>query len=350
MQAYRLLLRPRGRFAGPPRSSTLFGAFCWAVRALEGETKLKELLNKATAGEPPVVFSSAFPAIVRESSGDIVHFLPLPLSWLADKDPKRPKTIDEYTRQKYLKKKRYVTETLFASGKGAELLDCTLEEPELFARSPFLGTKEEALELQKIIGTEMKYLKDSELLHVSIDRVTNSVGEGLLYTEVSHFLGDRFALYSIVLTKDVELLKAACRYLSDTGIGPDRSTGRGHFEITVEERPSGWDWLSPPSARPCQFLSLSQYLPAEKELAGSPDGCFYNLEPVRSKVDSQREFKREDIWKWPVTYAAEGSVFTVAEPSSFYGWAPVAKELSGASVLQSGFTVPAFIKGAMLNG
>ena len=52
---------------------------------------------------------------------------------------------------------------------------------------------------------------------------------------------------------------------------------------------------------------------------------FYEIFPYRSKVDSEAEFKGEDIWKLKVMYLKEGSCFEAKEYKPFYGQCPVVK-------------------------
>ena len=69
---------------------------------------------------------------------------------------------------------------------------------------------------------------------------------------------------------------------------------------------------------------------------------YYEIFPYRSKVDSEAEFKGEDIWKSRVMYLKEGSCFEAKERKPFYGQCPVVKEIDGQKIKQYGFAFPVF--------
>jgi len=61
MELYRVKLTPTSSFLTTLKGDTLFGQLCWALRYLEGETRLDKLLEGYTEGKPFVVVSDAFP-------------------------------------------------------------------------------------------------------------------------------------------------------------------------------------------------------------------------------------------------------------------------------------------------
>lgn len=61
MRTFRVTLTPLSAFGTPLKGDTLFGQLCWAARNRFGETRLEELLQGYTAGQPYAVASDAFP-------------------------------------------------------------------------------------------------------------------------------------------------------------------------------------------------------------------------------------------------------------------------------------------------
>lgn len=70
--------------------------------------------------------------------------------------------------------------------------------------------------------------------------------------------------------------------------------------------------------------------------------------PYRSKVESNGEFKREDIWKSKVIYLKEGSIFRVKQKKDVYGTVPVVKEIAGNRIYQNGLAFDVFGKFEMM--
>ncbi len=75
MKEYVISLTPTSGFEILPHSDTIFGAICWGIRTLYGESRLLEILN-GFKSKPPFLLSSAFPwKVVRKKQ---VYFLPKP--------------------------------------------------------------------------------------------------------------------------------------------------------------------------------------------------------------------------------------------------------------------------------
>lgn len=62
MTVYRITLQPLTAFGTRPLGDTLFGQLCWTLRHRHGESRLQELLDGYTEGNPYAVLSDALPA------------------------------------------------------------------------------------------------------------------------------------------------------------------------------------------------------------------------------------------------------------------------------------------------
>lgn len=91
-----------------------------------------------------------------------------------------------------------------------------------------------------------------------------------------------------------------------------------------------------------RFVTLSRYIPDISELNIDSKAMHYELIPYRSKVDSEAEFKGEDIWKAKIMYIKEGSCFEAKERKNYYGKVPVVKEIKGQRIYQNGLAFPVF--------
>lgn len=90
MKTLSLRLVPRSAFGTVPRGDTLFGQLCWSVRRRHGNSRLTELLERYTQGEPFAVVGDAMPA----------GFVPrpvVPLAWLGNVRPEDRKDVKKRT-------------------------------------------------------------------------------------------------------------------------------------------------------------------------------------------------------------------------------------------------------------
>ncbi len=86
--------------------------------------------------------------------------------------------------------------------------------------------------------------------------------------------------------KDVkEYIQPALNYLADTGFGADRTVGKGHFQIWLEE------FALPFRAdKPGAMMALSHYIP-------QPDECNLQAEPLAYTLKILRP-RREQKYPW----------------------------------------------------
>jgi len=346
MKTWQIKLNPLSSlFQGLPSSDTLFGAICWGIKRIYGETKLLEIL-KNLPKNPSFILSSSFPYL--ENSNNNLPLYPKPVSpglfapeskKISEDDKDKKEKVEVVTEYKKFKKIEYVSESIFKN-----LLD-GIPEKELFnkyqnkllvIRDKTLLTKEE----EKVFLPDPKdnIYKIESVQKNTIDRLAMSTWEeGQTFYQQEYFPSSRFKLHFLMKTNDINFFKPIFRYLEDKGIGGNRSTGKGRFEIEVLGE------LSIGNRDINKFVTLSKYIPDIEEIKDSKvSPIYYEILPFRSKVDSEAEFKGEDIWKAKVMYLKEGSCFEATEKKEFYGSLPVAKEIAGQKIYQNGIAFPIF--------
>ena len=344
VKIWQIKLTPLSPFHGFPSSDTLFGALCWGIKRIYNESLLTEMLE-GFQEKPKYIISSAFPCI--EHNGNGIFFLPKPITpalpasdieKMAQTNEKKEK-VEIITQYKRFKKSEYVSQEIFnrllngLSEKALfqEYLEISVEDKD--DEKKFIMTKTE-YELFKTI----KPLFKKELVQKNaIDRLTMSTGEeGQTFYQEEYYTSSAFKLHFIIKTDDINFFKSVFRYLEDKGIGGNRSTGKGRFKIDV------LDEISFEESTSRKFITLSRYIPVISELNIQSNSMFYEIFPYRSKVDSEAEFKGDDIWKLKVMYLKEGSCFEAKEYKPFYGQCPVVKEIHMQKIRQYGFAFPVF--------
>ncbi len=352
MNLFRIILKPKSAITTLPSSDTLFGAICWGVATLYGEKDLEQILKGYDNGKPKFITSSSFPAlkigdrfsfsypnpilpdISSSELKEIAIAMPEPLPRFASTQSGIKVVAIEY---KKFKKANYLSESLLmrlANGERKlklfqEYLKGTIR---LLNGDTLINTQDFAiLETHKLVGKKVS-------AHNKIDRLSFSTEPGgeLYYGSELHFKSDIYQLYFYLLTEDIEFLKPVFRWLSDTGIGGDRTVGRGHYEISL------MDEVSTPINLTNSFISLSRYLPANDEIDWDSPNNYYKLLPCQSRLDSMF-FKGTEFIKGEVIYLQEGSVLSVKSKKPYYGKLQPVAHIREKTIYQCGLTIPLFI-------
>ncbi len=168
---------------------------------------------------PPFRVSSAFPYI-----GGILLF-PVPV-WRIWKE------VDSQDR-KSAKEIRWLSQGLFEDVLAGKWIDLKSER----VRRLNNGVAVSQTEWNRNPGVEnLKPWVKTERQRVSVDRLGIPKEGGLFFFSL-HFFAPESGLYFLANVEDkmIDRFRATLSFLGDTGIGADRSSGLGHFEVISEE-------------------------------------------------------------------------------------------------------------------
>ncbi|PFG73554.1 type III-A CRISPR-associated RAMP protein Csm4 [Tepidiforma thermophila] len=202
-------------------SDTLFGALCWAMRALFGTGVLEAWLNEMRSAEPPIRISSMLP--VRWTDGKLAEvFFPLPV--------RRP--VRQFEDRKFLRPVSFIDRGayrwLFREGapsgtprRAGELLGFGLETRQ--EEASWAVQSRPRVTVDRLSGASALY--ESAATHFSLNGDGNRRA-GQFVPGVVAWVADEAAL---------EGLTTCLRLLGEAGIGGERSSGLGRFELLGPE-------------------------------------------------------------------------------------------------------------------
>ena len=356
MNTYTVVFKPRGALSTWPLSSdTLFGAVCWGIRVLGlmDDHELSAWLE-ASYDQPLFAFSQAFP--IFESKQRVYRFYPRPVSFqpgftdfdiLVDQMKsvagRKSALLIVTTEAKRLKKVQYLSEQALFHWMNGSL------RPIDVLQSMIGGKDQWTVRAGAICSTnESEDLPDSLLIseamqHNEIDRMAGATVEGRLFYREEVFFSRQVGLWALLMAEqDVcdSYIFPALRYLADTGLGADRTTGKGQFEIMIQPAPV---FSTPATAY--GMMSLSRYIPlsGEVNLLGEP--LAYQLRILHPK--REQKFPRAliggqtsaPIYKASVPVFEPGSVFPFLERKSIYGRLVRLSPNDQESIFQSGAAI-----------
>ncbi|MDR3573122.1 MAG: type III-A CRISPR-associated RAMP protein Csm4 [Anaerolineaceae bacterium] len=365
MKTYSVFLHPQGSLASPISSDTIFGAVCWGIHILGGNPS--EILT--LEGPPRLAFSGTFP--VRFVDKQPIRFFPRPLSFeispdriggfiqnYAKKSGISVKSLSkEFIRHlKNLKEVEYISESLFF-----DIILGKLDPLDIL--NNWLGNKGDFKQTGDLLvgrldsrgwpydfdGNLHPLLKEGEVQHNQIDRLAGATSEGLLFYENETHFSLQGGLWFLLKAETADLEKIvmpAFRFLEDTGLGGNRTSGKGQFKFDVVESP-----ILPDIGKEANsFMALSRYLPRQAEW--KKDGflaySMVSLWPKREQKYPQLYSGKatEPIYKRRVRMFEPGSVFPLQNRQEFYGRLAelVPRENGANAVYQSGITIPVFLK------
>lgn len=335
-------LTPLGSVLGtPPPSPTLYAALCWATAVLYGDQQAQSMADELTC-------TDAFPLAWSEA-GKPVRFFPMP-ALPQTVEPLADRTLNskqQATRalnwHKRLKRARYLSQPLFEQylqGKvSLRSLSEGLAQETLVVRGNCLMQRTEAQGLG--LARQRALLASSDITHNEIDRWTSAVVEGRLFLHEETFFAPRAGLwFGVHLPTDeqMNLLPALLRYLSDTGIGGERTSGKGHFRFHLQEEPL----RLPEPPQPTAWVNLSHYLPTPEEVR-----AWQNTPPRYTLVHWQAKYEAMfaggmAVYKPLRRLLAPGSVLPLREKREVYGQIVPSGQRLGHTVWVGGRALPAF--------
>lgn len=284
------------------RSDTLWGAVIQKWLLLYQNDPDELCLNS------PFHVSSCFPII------NSTCFYPLPIGALDTLIAEAASCEEPILEVKELKKIRFIARPLFEKIVAREKV--TIEELKVpFMASPFL--KEDERQQKNVSGFSI-----IQRPRLAIDQLRGGGIEGAFFYSSDQFFtydGGLFFLASFADSDARKKFEASLRLLGDSGLGADRSIGRGMFSFTVAE-------YSPPEIKkPDSWLLLSLYHPRRDEVENGmleDRQTAYSLTKRAGRAASHltARFRRKDLWMLEegsvLGQKPEGDVCKVLERSS----------------------------------
>lgn len=253
-------------------SDSLFAAIVARLVALRGGEAAKKFVKKLEQEVPPFVLSSAFPR-----AGEICLFPP-PLEL-----PREPKSADP--KYKDLKKCKYVSHSIFdALLKGDSLADwyARADVLKLQNRTVLIGPSE-GNALPPAVRADEKIWTIDKRPRVTVGRAASN--SQIYFTGLTMFQKDCGLWFGVRwFEQDNEIeqsLTDALADLGDAGLGGERNAGFGQCKIEMKGT------LELPDATGEHWVTLSRYLPNEKEMDALRRGVAYGIENIGGWVLSQ---------------------------------------------------------------
>ena len=342
-----LFLHPVGPLNSSLTSQTLFGATCWALAALRED--VGALLTGFANGGPRFAFGNAFPYIKGGKSGAApVLLLPRPRFRIpaADVDneagTKDPAHIRETVDMaKKLQQARQISmgvaqQLQTGAWKPSDLLANALQNQIVLAAGALMTRAE----YEGIWARRSHKLFDRTLVQRnSVDRVAGATVEGLLFQEEqTFFYPGRAGLWAAVAADAVlwPKLEAAFRYLADTGLGSERTLGKGHFNFQWE----AWTKWFPTIAREemQRFITLGQYIPTGPQ---ETEALAYTLLPIRQKAENRYpDGGQARVYSAALRAFDAGGIFHATSVQDIYGSLVQVAQINDRTVYYSGVTLP----------
>ena len=311
MNIIKIRFKPRGLFGTNLSSDTLFGHICWGIRYIYGEEKLLDILDKFNCGKPGFLLSSGFPD----------DFLPKPILPARELkyEPNKPKKEIKEIREKMKDHKK----------NELALFSDILKNQKVFNSSIQYSYDEEKFNKIKI--------NNFEITRNNINRETFTVLEGHLFTDNYYWTtGDKdfICYFGIIDDKyNKEYLQKIFDYLSKTGIGKDKSIGKGLFDITIEEINSEEKNLF--SYKSDYFISLSH------SSGAGLNPLSYQLFIKYGKVGEEFATSGQ-FYKKPIVFYKNGALFKSVNNKEIYG-GMVKNIHTNKNIVQYGYCFPLYI-------
>lgn len=302
-------LYPKSSLVTELRSDTLWGLIAYSLAVLYPDEKVKDFHGSYNSGTPPFLISSVFPFKQKDTQSVPVRFFPKP--FLQGSDVKRNsqdkrESLLFLQRLKKFKKVKLLTEDVFKKFVTGEWDDKAFFESMCWQNS----------------NTDKPHSHEELITHNTISRHTwttldveqgSEEKTGQLFTTEETFFDQRSGLFFLAKGEQLQYLFSSLRYLEHIGFGGDISTGKGHFEVKIED----FSLPNPPNAS--RFLTLSLYSPTISEVnlfKAHKDRVFY--ETVLRKGHLGRNISADHLKK-PVMMFQEGATFPIKPGQSFYG-------------------------------
>ena len=282
MSLYKIKIEPESSFCSPLQSDTFFGAFCWSYLYQCGEQALKELLYRYKNGIPDIIFSNAFP------SGTLP--LPVGISQLKKRQDDLRTKQERY--QKYIESKNKENLSYITLEDFNRIINGSLEHSDT------------------VKDTETKAMLWRNMVNRETNTVENIDGDSNLFEIEETFSTEGFDIY-IYSTLEKKILENTLREMFMSGIGAQRSIGKGAFKLLGElELFEGFKIQEKSNA----FVALSNFVPGKSD----PINGYYKTFVKYPKI-SYTSSETDSPFKKPLIFLKAGSVFFAQPVKRFYG-------------------------------
>lgn len=360
-----LLLRPLGAHSSALTSHTLFGATCWALATLGRD--VGALLATAARDGARFALSAPFPYVLNRDGAPIL-LLPRPSLHAPSASLARTGSQSgtaESTPFAWAESQSSPAETLKADADRAKRARKVGAISQGVAAHWRAGTWN-AVDLRRLIAEEEVYIVRDVLFtraevcavwgskalppgdgldlpwhaaivpHNSVDRVAGATVAGLLFQqEEMVYDAARGGLWCGVWTADDAMwqdVQAAFRYLGDTGLGGNRTIGKGHFTFDV----APWE-ATFPAVDAARFVTLGHYIPRE---TGEAEALAYTLDVIQQKIENRYPQAAQRVCIARVRAFAPGGLFAAQARRDVYGRLVPLDDVGDRTVYYSGATLP----------
>ena len=293
MTLYRIRFELHSAIVTPFKGDTIWGHIVWGIANQEGDTAVAGFLDQAKSDSPALVVSSAFPA------GMLCRPLPPP----QERDGSL--NISRYSELKKDKKRKYLPTSDY-----------------------FYGT-ETSIEIHE------DPVKSIQVMHNTIDRETNNVLNGGLYTTEEKWYGIRdknnrwknleWDLY-ILSSFSPDRIKQLVEWAFENGYGADSSTGKGKIEIKDE----------PVEVKPKKqgntYMALGPFVNTKNSISNIRADIFIRSGKIGGAFASSLS-----PYKKPVVLYDEGAVFDCDTSIEYTGKLLEDMHETAKRICQSGF-------------
>lgn len=302
----RIKLRLKSGLLSELQSDTIFGSFCWRMKEIAGEEKLKSFLESFRKGEPVFTVTDGF----LSNTDDEIFFpnpqAPYKNTQKADTKKERIKRFLSYKEEKKISHVTLAGLNKILSGK----------EPEIPAE------------------TNIPKYEDTLRTSVEIDRETMGAKKSRLFSYGPKFLKDGYInVFIKILNKEAYNEYECERILKETfelGYGKKKSSGYGNIE--TEGNIEQYEGFKEPETFN-GFITLSSYLPSRSDEI--EDG-FYDFHVKYSKLGEEYSSGRKPFKK-PIILFKPGSIFKTKQNKEFYGRTTKEGEITHQSgIIQNG--------------
>lgn len=322
VRIYKINIIPYGFMTAFPDSQTIFGAICWAIRELYGEEELEQLLDNFKEHESRFIVSSSF--MDGPFKASIMNWAKLD-EIIEIGNRVGVKGSQLAVRSKSLKKIEYFSEVLFRDYLKGEIGRLDLVEG--------IISQNDKYELNRNIlhyrGEEIPSIDyyEENVRRNFINRLSGTTDEGQLFYYKRIYITPNSKLYFLMKTENINYFLPVFKYMSDTGIGGDKSVGANSFKVSFESEFKYEKYME-------ENILLSKYIPYYEEVHW--DKSFYSIIMEQCMVESRHEFHGEDIVKIQVGYIGEGSKLVLKQYKDMYARLPIVKEIGDKKIRHNG--------------